>query len=190
MPKLRKRAREKARVLFLSGDLSSNAAIARRLAVKPHTVGAWRKEEGWDGLKLKADRRAAEKLVEQLSTDRAELNTKHFKVWEALLTRAVALLRDPDAQTVSGLDRVAGILERIQRGQRIAKEIATAAEAAEETRRQAAAEVRGFVDMFISAVKEHVEDEGTREKLCTAILGGLPAGPAQGDAEPGGEGVH
>ena len=190
MPKLRQRAREQARVLFLSGELSSNAAIARRLEVRPHTVGRWRREESWDELRLKADRRAAEKLVEQLATDRADLNSKHFKLWEALLSRAVALFKDKDANTIAGLERIAGILDRAQKGQRLAKEIATAAEAADTIRVQAAADVRTFVDVFIAAVKEHVSDEATREKLREAILRGLPEEPAGGPGKPGDESVH
>ena len=184
MPKLRKRARERARILFLSGELTSNAAIARRLAVKPHTIACWRREESWDALRLRADRRAAEKLVEQLSTDRAELNTRHFKLWEALLTRAVVMLKEGE-HSIGDLERIAAILERVQKGQRIAKEIATANEAAEAARLQAAADVRAFVDLFIAAVQEYVADESTREKLSMAILGGLPQGTLGGTGEPG-----
>ena len=56
--------REQARRLFLIGESSSNAEIARHIGAKPHTIGRWRREEHWDDLKLKVDRRAAEKLVE------------------------------------------------------------------------------------------------------------------------------
>ena len=190
MPKLRRRMREKARMMFLSGEMASNAAIGRRLGVKPHTVGAWRKEEGWDELRMKADRRAAEKLVEELATDRAELNSRHFKLWEALLTRAVQLLKTGDTQNVTGLERIASILDRAQRGQRLAKEIATAAEAAETARIQAAADVRDFIDLFISAVKEHIDNEETRDRLRRAILGGLPQRTPDGTRQPGNQSVQ
>ena len=190
MPKTRKRAREKARLMFMGGESSSNAAIARELQLKPHTVASWRREEDWDALRLKADRRAAEKLVEQLSTDRAELNTRHFKLWDAILTRAVILLKDPGAHGVAGIERVAAILERAQKGQRLAKEMASAAEAAESANAQAAANLRMFTDMFITAVMEYVDDESTRENLRTAILRSLPEGPSSGTGEPGDEGVH
>jgi hypothetical protein len=185
MPRSSKRVREEARVLFLAGELSSNAAIARRLHVKPHTIAAWRQEEGWDELKLKADRRAAEKLVEQLATDRAELNLKHFKLWEALLARAVSMLKDDSYHTVKGLEQISNVLHRAQQGQRLAKEIATVAEAEEKARLQAAADVRAFVDLFVSAVKEHVSDEATQEKLRTTILRGLPQDALERAGEPG-----
>lgn len=190
MPKIRKQAREQARILFLSGEIASNAAIGRQLQVKPHTVAEWRREEGWDELKLKADRRAAEKLMEQLATDRAELNAKHYKLWEALLGKAVAMLRDPANQTVRGLEQISTILHRAQQGQRLAKEIATVTEAEDRARLQAASDIRAFIDLFISAVKEHVSDDETREKLRTFILRGLPQEPPDGACEPGHAGIQ
>jgi hypothetical protein len=68
MPRANPRVRETARALFLSGEASSNVDIARHLKVKPHTVAAWRKLEGWDDLRIAVDRRAAEKLVEEIAT--------------------------------------------------------------------------------------------------------------------------
>ena len=35
------KAREEARRLYLTGEMTTNAEIAARLRVKPHTVGAW-----------------------------------------------------------------------------------------------------------------------------------------------------
>ena len=57
------KSREEARRLYLTGEISTNAEIAARLKVKPHTVGTWRRQEDWDGLRLKIDRRAAELFV-------------------------------------------------------------------------------------------------------------------------------
>jgi Rad3-related DNA helicase len=190
MPRVRQKAREQARVLFLSGELASNAAIAKRLHVKPHSVAAWRREEGWDALRLKADRRAAEKLVEQLATERAELNAKHYKLWEALLGRAVAMLRDDSRHTIKGLEQISNVLSRAQQGQRLAKEIATVAEAEERARLEALADVRSFVDLFITSVKEHVTDEATRDRLREAILARLPQEPSERTREPGDESLQ
>ena len=52
-----KTMREKARELYLTGEASNVAEIARRLKVKPHTIGRWRKDEDWDALRLKIDTR-------------------------------------------------------------------------------------------------------------------------------------
>ena len=38
------RLREEARRLFLAGECETNAEIATRLHVKPHTIGNWRKD--------------------------------------------------------------------------------------------------------------------------------------------------
>jgi hypothetical protein len=88
MPRANPRTREKARSLFLSGQADLNAEIAKHLRVKPHTIAAWRKAEGWDELRIAVDRRAAEKLVEEIASDRVALNQRHYKFWELTLARA------------------------------------------------------------------------------------------------------
>lgn len=45
MPRHTVKTREEARALYLTGEVSSVAEIARRLKVKPHTVGLWKREE-------------------------------------------------------------------------------------------------------------------------------------------------
>ena len=77
--------RERARRLYLTGEMSTNAEIAARLSVKPHTIGKWRREEDWDGLRSKIDIRAAEMFIEKIATDRVTLNVGHFRLWQALL---------------------------------------------------------------------------------------------------------
>src|SRR5215831_12635360 len=93
MPKAPNRIREEARRLFLAGEMSNNLEIARHLGVKPHTVGEWRRREDWDGLRLKIDKRAAEKLVEKLANERVTLNSNHFKLWGVVASDLVEALR-------------------------------------------------------------------------------------------------
>ena len=93
MAKYSKTRREEARRLYLTGEATSVAEIARRLKCKPHTVGVWRKEEDWDSLRLKIDRQAAEKLVEQLATERVSLNAQHFKLWGVVVSRLFASIQ-------------------------------------------------------------------------------------------------
>lgn len=81
------------RSLFLSGEADSNAEIAKHLKVKPHTIAAWRKLEGWDELRISVDRRAAEKLVEEIATDRVALNQRHYKFRELALARLADVLK-------------------------------------------------------------------------------------------------
>ena len=49
-PRSIRKKREEARRLYLSGECETNAEIARRLKLKPHTVGKWRRDEDWEGL--------------------------------------------------------------------------------------------------------------------------------------------
>ena len=74
MGRMLTKKREEARRLYLTGEVETNREIALRLGVKPHTVGSWRRQEDWDGLRLKVDRRAGEMFVEKIATDRVTLN--------------------------------------------------------------------------------------------------------------------
>ena len=65
MPKIASKTREEARRLFLTGEAATNAEIAARIKVKPHTVGLWRREEDWDGLRRKIERRQGQREREQ-----------------------------------------------------------------------------------------------------------------------------
>src|SRR5215813_10599541 len=69
-----KKKRKEARRLFLTGACDSNAEIGRRLGLKPHTVAKYRKDEDWDGLRLKMDRHAAEKMALHLASEPLSLN--------------------------------------------------------------------------------------------------------------------
>jgi hypothetical protein len=105
------KTREKARELFLTGAMESNAEIAKHIRVKPHTVGQWRKEERWDELRLHIDRKAAEKMAEQIASDRVALNVRHYRFWEALLGQVAEGIKNPtgfDVRTVERLGPDAG----------------------------------------------------------------------------------
>jgi Mn-dependent DtxR family transcriptional regulator len=185
MPKTLSKTREEARRLYLTGEVETNAEIATRLKVKPHTVSRWRREEEWDDLRRKIDRRAAEMFAEKIATDRVTLNVRHYRMWELLLAKMAEELKDKKAIDVRDLDRIAGILDRAQKGQRLAKGLSITGETEEAIRAQAEAEMRHLVDVFIDAVKEYVDDEDTRERIRQAILGALPAEEIEGAGEPG-----
>ena len=104
--------REEARRLFLAGEMSSNASMAARLGVKPHTVGRWRRLEDWDGLRRKIDRRAAELFVEKIATDRVTLNVRHFRYWDAVLGNLAEELKKVQGLGIRELERVAGTFHR------------------------------------------------------------------------------
>jgi len=183
-PPSRKTKREEARRLFLAGETSTNAEIAVRLKVKPHTVGKWRREEDWDGLRLKIDRRAAELFVEKIATDRTSLNVRHYRIWELLLAKLLDDLKATGRLEIREMERIAGILERAQKGQRLAKGMSMAGETEEAIRAQGQAEIRRLIDAFVEAIKENVADEETRDRVRRAILAALPQEADDGTGEP------
>lgn len=161
--------REEARRLYLAGELSSNAEIATRLRVKPHTVGRWRKEEGWDDLRMKIDKRAAELFVEKIATDRVTLNVRHYRLWELVLAKLMEDLKARPTIDVDEMVKVTGILDRAQKGQRLAKGLSVYGETEEQIRAEAEATQRKLIDAFIDAVKDNVTDEAVKDRIRLAI---------------------
>ncbi len=184
------RLREEARRLYLTGEITTNAEIAARLGLKPHTVGVWRRQEDWDGLRLKIDRRAAEMFVEKIATDRVTLNVRHYRFWELVVARLAEDLKGKKSIDVRDLERVAGILDRAQKGQRLAKGMSITGETEEAIRAQAEAEIRRLIDVFIESVKENVRDEETRERIRRTLLEALPEEPDEGTGESDDEIAH
>ncbi len=184
------KVREEARRLFLTGEMTTSVEIAVRLGVKPHTVGRWRRVEDWDGLRQKIDRRAAEMFVEKIATDRVTLNVRHFRFWELVLAKLAEELKGKKTLDVRDMERVAGILERAQKGQRVAKGLSASGETEESLRAQAQAENRKLIDVVVDAVKENVTDEETRDKIRRAILERLPEEEDGGAGDPGNAITH
>ena len=166
--------REEARRLYLAGEVSTNSEIAARLGVKAHTVGRWRREEDWDDLRLKIDRRAADLFVEKIASDRVTLNVRHYRYWELLLAKLAEDMKQRTNLDVRDLDRIAGILDSAQKGQRLAKGLSVTGETEEAIRAQGQAEVRRLIDTFVEAVKEHVPDEETRDQIRRTVVQSLP----------------
>src|SRR5262249_32311596 len=151
---------------------TSIAEIARRLRVKPHTVGTWRKEEDWDALRIRIEKRAAEQMVEKLATERVTLNSQHFKLWNAIVARIYTSIGKDKLGTneIRDLERVAGVLEKAQKGQRLARGLSLDGQTEEQIRAEAAAESRTLVDLFIDVVKSEVDDEDVRDRIARVIL--------------------
>ena len=168
------KSKEEARRLFLAGEMSTNAEIAKRLSVKPHTVARWRKDEHWDGLKLKIDRKAAEMFVEKIATDRVTLNVRHYRMWELVLAKMMEDLKTQETFDIREMERIAGILDRAQKGQRLAKGLSVAGETEEAIRAQGQMEIRRLIDTFIDSVQEHVTDEETRDRIRRTLLDAIP----------------
>jgi hypothetical protein len=171
--------------MYLTGEVTSISEIARRVKAKPHTVGVWRREEEWDALRLRIDKRAAEQLVERLATERVNLNAQHFKLWNAVVGRLFTSLQSGKlgGEEVRDLERVASILDKAQKGQRLARGLSLNGEAEETIRAQAAAETRHVVDTFFQVVKQEVHDDVARDRIARAVLELVPAGTEDSDKD-------
>ncbi|MCH7779466.1 MAG: DUF1804 family protein [Acidobacteria bacterium] len=171
-----KKTRERAREMYLTGECTSLTEIARRLKVKSHTVGRWKRDEDWDGLRLKIERRAAEQMAERIASDRVELNDRHFKGWNVVFGQLFDKMQNGDlnSERIRNLERVASILDRAQKGQRLARGLSLDGKVEEQIRAEAAAENRGLVDAFIDIVKTEVTDEDTQDRIARALFERCP----------------
>ena len=187
-----RKIREDARQLFLTGEVTSISEIARRIRVKAHTVGVWKREEDWDGLRIKIDKRAAEQLVERLASERVNLNAQHFKLWNAVVGRVFAAVQKGqiDSSETRDLDRVSAILERAQKGQRLARGLSLDGETEEQSRAEAAAETRHVVDTFLRVIKKEIADPGTRDRIAQAVLELIPRSMEEDEESDGSNAAH
>jgi len=187
-----RKIREDARQLFLTGEVTSISEIARRIRVKAHTVGVWKREEDWDGLRIKIDKRAAEQLVERLASERVNLNAQHFKLWNAVVGRVFAAVQKGqiDSSETRDLDRVSAILERAQKGQRLARGLSLDGETEEQIRAEAAAETRHVVDTFLHVIKKEIADPGTRDRIAQAVLELIPRSMEEDEESDGSNAAH
>jgi hypothetical protein len=160
----------------LTGEVTSISEIARRVKVKAHTLGVWKKEEDWDALRIRIDKRAAEQLVERLATEKTNLNAPHYKLWQGVVARVYGSLGKDrlGANEIRDLERVAAILEKAQRGQRLARGLTLDGQTEEQIRAEAAASNRHLVDVFLDAVKKEVTDPEMRDRIAQAVLAAFP----------------
>jgi hypothetical protein len=83
---------------------------------------------------------------------------------------------------IRDLDRVASILDKAQKGQRLARGLSLDGQTEEQIRAEAAAETRHVVDTFLGVVKREIPDEATRDRIARSILALLPAGTDEDEA--------
>src|SRR6266850_7434937 len=160
-----KKKREEARRLFLTHACETNAEIARRLGLKPHTVAKYRKEADWDGLKLSMNRNAARKMAEKLTSDRVSLNVRHYNYYEVALVELASTLKGQGKFTIREVCDVMAAVEKAQKGQRLAKGVGVDDHAEEQIRAEAQAQLHQMIDTFIGAVKENVHDPQACERI-------------------------
>ena len=75
---------------------------------------------------------------------------------------------------IRDLERIASILDRAQKGQRLARGLSLDGKTEEQIRAEFEAEGRGLIDFFMDLVKGEIDDESVRDRMARAILEQLP----------------
>ena len=120
---------------------------------------------------------AAEQMAERIASDRVELNDRHFKGWNVIFGQVFEKMQTGglDSHRIRDLERVASILDRAQKGQRLARGLSLDGKVEEQIRAESAAEIRGLVDVFFELVKAEVADEETRDRIARGLFERCPS---------------
>jgi hypothetical protein len=120
------------------------------------------------------------------------LNAQHFKLWNAVVGRVFAAVQKGqiDSSETRDLDRVSAILERAQKGQRLARGLSLDGETEEQIRAEAAAETRHVVDTFLRVIKKEIGDPGTRDRIAQAVLELIPRSMEEDEESDGSNAAH
>ena len=113
------------------------------------------------------------------------LNVRHYRLWELVLAKLAEDLKSQKAIDIRDMERIAGILDRGQKGQRLAKGLSVSGDTEETIRAEAQAQIRRLIDTFIDAVKKNVSDEETRDRIRRAIFDALPEEESAGAGDTG-----
>ena len=84
---------------------------------------------------------------------------------------------------IRDLERIASILDRAQKGQRLARGLSLDGQTEEQIRAEAEATSRALVDSFIDVVKGEVSDEATRDRIAQALLERCPTEDLEADTD-------
>ncbi len=116
-------------------------------------------------------------VAERIASERVTLNAQHFKLWGVVVSRLFESIQKQglNIDEIRSLERVAAILDRAQRGQRLARGLSLDGQTEEQIRAQAEADGRALIDTFIDVVKEEVTDEQSRDRIARALLERCPS---------------
>ena len=133
---------------------------------------------------MKIDRRAAEQLAERIASERVSLNAQHYKLWNVVVSKLFDSLQSGvKSEHIRDLERIASILDRAQKGQRLARGLSLDGQTEEQIRAEAEATSRALVDSFIDVVKGEVSDEATRDRIAQALLARCPTEDLEADTD-------
>ncbi|MCH6590973.1 MAG: hypothetical protein IH806_10790 [Proteobacteria bacterium] len=120
--------------------------------------------------------RAKPPIGDSLATERVNLNARHFKFWGVVFARLFESIQKQglNLDEIRALERVSAILEKAQRGQRLARGLSLDGQTEEQIRAQAEADGRSLIDTFIDVVKQEIPDEQARDRIARALLDRCP----------------
>lgn len=106
-------------------------------------------------------------------------------MWDVIGSRLVESVKNErlNGEEVKSLDRLAAILERMQKGQRLARGMSLDGQTEEQIRAQAESDIRTLIDHFIEIVKEKVGDEGVRDEIARSLLDRMPKSAEEEESE-------
>ena len=104
------------------------------------------------------------------------MNSQHFKLWGVVVSQLFESLQQKGLKgdEVRNLEKVAGNLDRAQKGKLLARGLSLDGQTEEQIRAQAEADGRSLIDLFIDVVKEEIPDEQTRDRIARALLDRCP----------------
>lgn len=118
------RVRNQVRSAFLAGQYPGVPQLAKAFNIPSKTIHQWRSSEGWDELKAQIDTEAKRRLVNKLAEKKSEIDDQHFKLWGAFDAQVFMYMKKAqDDKRLIGpktLDTLSKVLERSQKGRRIA----------------------------------------------------------------------
>lgn len=94
--------RRRAKIMWLSGNYSSDKEIARELGIqRPNTIAEWRKREKWHLERSETVNQINRRVGSVLQETIAEMQRRHLREYQALQTKGVRALAQHEARSVA-----------------------------------------------------------------------------------------
>lgn len=93
--------RRRAKIMWLSGNYSSDKDIAAELGIgRPNTIAEWRKREKWHLERSETVNQITRRVGSVLQETVAEMQRRHLREYQALQSKGVQALTKQDARSV------------------------------------------------------------------------------------------
>jgi transposase-like protein len=93
--------RRRAKIMWLSGNYSSDKDIAKELGVsRPNTIAEWRKKENWHLERTETVNQINRRVGTVLQETIAEMQRRHLREYQAMQSKGIQALAKHDARSV------------------------------------------------------------------------------------------